>query len=169
MVSARAPRAKPPKHHFQGLTLGQPPITRQPRGSSIIRFKITSLPIAFRNQGPTFSFSSATCAPLGQVTATITASSMGGVKNRARRDMAPWSSQVRRLGRVVFTRVEAEFLLSICNACAAFCALAGASWALIEGFGEVPGAVRDGPGVPGEASGAPGEANLEDERGDWDL
>lgn len=159
MVSARAPRVKPPKHHFQGLTLGQPPITRQPRGSSIIRFKTTSLPIAFRNQGPTFSFSSATCAPLGQVTATITASSMGGVKNRARRDMAPWSSQVRRLGRVVFNRVEVDFLLSICNACAAFCALTGASWALIEGFGE----------VPGEASGAPGEANLEDERGDWDI
>lgn len=169
MVSARAPRVKPPKHHFQGLTLGQPPITRQPRGSSIIRFKTTSLPIAFRNQGPTFSFNSATCAPLGQVTATITASSMGGVKNRARRDMAPWSSQVRRLGRVVFNRVEADFLLSICNACAAFCALAGASWALIEGFREVPGAVRDGPGVPGEASGAPGEANLEEERGDWDI
>ena len=60
---------------------------------------------------------------------------------------------------VVFARVEVDFLLSICNACAAFCALAGASWALIEGFGE----------VPGEASGAPGEANLEDERGDWDI
>ena len=70
---------------------------------------------------------------------------------------------------VVFARVEVDFLLSICNACAAFCALAGASWALIEGFREVPGAVRDGPGVPGEASGAPGEANLEEERGDWDI
>lgn len=162
MVSARAPRVKPPKHHFQGLTLGQPPITRQPRGSSITRFKTTSLPIAFRNQGPTFSFNSATCAPLGQVTATITASSMGGVKNRARRDMAPWSSQVRRLGRVVFTRVEADFLLSICNACAAFCALAAAFWTLAGGFGEACGVLFG-------ASGAPGEANLEDERGDWDI
>ena len=176
MVSARAPRVKPPKHHFQGLTLGQPPITRQPRGSSIIRFKTTSLPIAFRNQGPTFSFSSATCAPLGQVTATITASSMGGVKNRARRDMAPWSSQVRRLGRVVFNRAEADFLLSICNACAAFWVLAGAFWTLIERFGEAFVVFReeletltDEVGVSGEASGTPGEANFEDVRGVWDI
>ena len=84
----------------------------------------------------------------------------------------------------------AELLLSICNACAAFWVLTGASWALIEGFGEAFAVLRDGAGVFGKASGLPGgtsgvcserfgvlfgasglpgEADLGDERGDWDI
>lgn len=72
--------------------------------------------------------------------------------------------------------MEAEFLLSICNAC-------GVSWALTERFGELSGAFREVLGAPGElfgvpekelgapadVVGVPGEANFEDVRGVWDI